>query len=101
MEVLLVLALMFGLLYVLFILPQQRRVRSHQRMVASLEVDDDVILSSGIYGRITWLGPEDLRLEVAPGVELRVARQAVLRRVEHATPGPSSEFPPDEPPLGA
>ena len=24
-------------------------------------------------------------LEVAPGVELRVARQAVLRRVEHAT----------------
>jgi preprotein translocase subunit YajC len=95
MELLLVLLLTFGLLYVLFILPQQRRVRSHQALVASLSVNDEVILSSGIYGRITSLGPEELRVEIARGVEIRVARQAVLRRVEDAT----SEFPADEPPL--
>jgi preprotein translocase subunit YajC len=95
MELLLVLLLTFGLLYVLFILPQQRRVRSHQALVASLNVNDEVILSSGIYGRITSLGPEDLHVEIARGVEIRVARQAVLRRVEDAT----SERPADEPPL--
>jgi preprotein translocase subunit YajC len=95
MELLLVLLLTFGLLYVLFILPQQRRMRSHQALVASLNVNDEVILSSGIYGRITSLGPEDLRVEIARGVEIRVARQAVLRRVEDATPEP----PADEPPL--
>jgi preprotein translocase subunit YajC len=84
MEALIVLVLTFGLLWVLFLLPQQRRVRAHQQLVASLEEGDDVILSAGIHGRITSLGPEELSLEVAPGVELRVARQAVLRRVEHA-----------------
>jgi preprotein translocase subunit YajC len=94
MEALIVLALTFGLLWVLFLLPQQRRVRAHQRLIASLEEGDEVILSAGIFGRITTLGSEELALEVAPGVELRVARQAVLRRVEHAIP-PATE--PTEP----
>jgi preprotein translocase subunit YajC len=85
MEALIVLALSFGLLWVLFLLPQQRRVRAHQQLVASLEEGDDVVLSAGIFGRISTLGPEEMELQVAPGVELKVARQAVLRRVEHAT----------------
>jgi preprotein translocase subunit YajC len=81
----------FGLLYVLFIHPQQRRVRAHQQLVASLDEGDEVVLTAGIYGRITRLGSEDLDLEVAPGVELLVARQAVLRRVEHPVGGTDGE----------
>jgi preprotein translocase subunit YajC len=82
MQALIVLAVTFVLLWVFFILPQQRRVRAHQQLVAVLEEGDEVVLTAGIHGRITELGPEDMSLEVAPGVELRVARQAVLRRVE-------------------
>ena len=85
MGALLVLAVTFVLLWVIFILPQQRRVRGHQALVASLDVGDEVVLTAGIYGRIVGIGPEDMTVEVAPGVELRIARQAVLRRVEHAT----------------
>jgi preprotein translocase subunit YajC len=85
MEPLIVLAVTFVLLWVLFILPQQRRVRAHQALVASIQPGDQVILSAGIYGRIVALGPEEMTLEVAPGVELRVARQAVLRVVEDVT----------------
>ena len=89
MGALLVLAVTFVLLWVIFILPQQRRVRGHQALVASLEVGDEVVLTAGIYGRIVDIGPEDLTIEVAPGVVLRVARQAVLRRVEDATAEPA------------
>lgn len=85
MEPLIVLAVTFALLWVIFILPQQRRVRAHQALVAAVQPGDQVILSAGIHGRIVEVGPEDLTLEVAPGVELRVARQAVLRLVEDAT----------------
>ena len=85
MEPLIVLAITFLLLWVIFILPQQRRVRAHQALVASVQPGDQVILSAGIYGRIVDLGPEDMTLEVAPGVEVRVARQAVLRLVTDAT----------------
>ena len=89
MEPLIVLAITFVLLWVLFIRPQQRRVRGHQQLVAALEPGDQVVLTAGIYGRIVELGPEDMTVEVAPGVELRVARQAVLRRVEDATTLPT------------
>lgn len=97
MEPLFILAVTFALLWVLFILPQQRRVRAHQALVASVQPGDQVILSAGIYGRIIDLGPEDLTLEVAPGVQIRVARQAVLRLVEDATAEPdAAPAPPDD-----
>lgn len=85
MEPLIVLAVTFVLLWLLFILPQQRRVRAHQALVDSVQAGDQVILSAGIFGRIVEIGPEEMTLEVAPGVVLRVARQAVLRRLEDAT----------------
>jgi preprotein translocase subunit YajC len=85
MEPLIILAVTFVLLWALFILPQQRRVRAHQALVASLKPGDQVVLTAGIHGRIVELGPEDMLLEVAPGVALRVARPAVLRRLEDRT----------------
>jgi preprotein translocase subunit YajC len=103
MEPLIVLALTFALLWVLFIRPQQRRVRGHQALVATLEPGDTVVLTAGIYGRIVDLGPEDMTVEVAPGVELRVARQAVLRRVEDRTDdltGDPDDMTPGDPDAG-
>ncbi|HEX6423736.1 MAG TPA: preprotein translocase subunit YajC [Acidimicrobiales bacterium] len=85
MEPLIVLAVTFVLLWLLFILPQQRRVRAHQALVDAVQPGDQVVLSAGIFGRIVDLGPEEMTLEVAPGVVVRVARQAVLRRVEDVT----------------
>jgi preprotein translocase subunit YajC len=94
MAALVIITVTLVVLYVLFLLPQRRQMQAHQALVASLEEGDEVVMSAGIYGRITSLGPEDLRLEVAPGVELHVARQAVLRRVEHAGAPPDVD---DEP----
>ncbi|HEY8523419.1 MAG TPA: preprotein translocase subunit YajC [Acidimicrobiales bacterium] len=87
MEALFVLVASFGLLWVLFIWPRQRQVRAHQLLVASLEVGDEVILSAGIYGRIVAMEDDDVWVTVAPGVDLHVARQAVLRRVEPVDDG--------------
>jgi preprotein translocase subunit YajC len=107
MEPLFVVVVTFGLLWVFFILPRQRQVRAHQQLVASLDVGDEVILTAGIYGRIVELGPDDVEVEVAPGVQLRVARQAVLRRVElpetvdavdTREPAPDRDAGPDDPP---
>ena len=97
MEQLLIIAATFFALWLLFIRPQQRRVRAHQALVATLEPGDEVILTAGIYGGIVELGPEDMTLTVAPGVELKVARQAVLRKVEDATEAGEPEDAPAEP----
>jgi preprotein translocase subunit YajC len=76
---LVLLAVTFALLWVLFILPQQRRVRSHQVVVAALVVGDEVMTSAGLFGTITALDDEHVRIEVAPGVVVRFARGAVAR----------------------
>lgn len=82
MEALLVLAVTFLLLWLLFIRPQQRRVREHQALVDALQPGDRIVLTAGIHGRIVELDPRLMTVEVAPGVRITVERRAVLRLVD-------------------
>jgi preprotein translocase subunit YajC len=61
--------------------PQQRRVRVHQSVVASLNEGDEVMTTSGILGTIKSMDGDVLRLEVAPEIELRVVKGAIARRM--------------------
>ncbi len=85
MNLVLPLALFVGL-YFLMIRPQQRKVKEHQQLVAALEVGDDVVTSGGIYGAVTAIDGEVLRLEVADGIEILLARDAIAELVEYASP---------------
>lgn len=78
---LVLLAVTFALMWVLFIRPQQRRVRAHQVVVAGLGVGDEVMTSAGLFGTITALDDDDVRIAVAPGVVVRFARGAVARSI--------------------
>ena len=68
-------------MWALLILPQQRRMRQHQAVVASLRAGDEVVTAGGVYGTITSVDEDTLAVEVAPGVVLRVLRSAVSQRV--------------------
>ncbi len=81
MQPLLALVLMFGLMWVLLIRPQQRRLRAHQAVVASLRAGDEVVTAGGIYGTILSVDESSMILEVAPSVEIRVLRAAVSQKV--------------------
>jgi preprotein translocase subunit YajC len=81
MEALIILAITFGLMWFLFIRPQQRRVREHQFLVASLSVGDEVLTSSGIYGIVSGIEGDNLLVTIAPGVDITIARAAIARRV--------------------
>ena len=78
---LLALLLTFGLMWALLILPQQRRMRQQQAMIASLRVGDEVVTAGGVYGTITSVDDDTLAVEVAPGVVLRILRNAVSQRI--------------------
>ena len=85
--------LLFALMWLLLIRPQQARVRKQRELVASIQVGDEVLTLGGIIGTVRVLGDEELRLEVSPGVELRLLRGAVSRRLE-----PDADAAADEPP---
>ena len=70
-----------ALLWVLFVRPQQRRMRQTQAMVATLDVGDEVVTSGGIYGTVTDTDGPDLWVEVAPDVVVRMLRGAIAQRV--------------------
>ncbi len=74
------LILIFGLMYVLMIRPQQRKVKAQQALVASIQAGDEVGLNSGIFGVVKEVEDEVLWLEVYQGIELKILRGAVDRR---------------------
>jgi len=86
----LIIPLLFVAMYMLVIRPQQQRLRAQQALVSSLAMGDEVISSGGIYGTITGLDDQVVVLRVADGVEIRLARPAIARRV-----GPTVDDPPD------
>ena len=92
MPALILLAVTFLLMWVLFIFPQQRRLKAHQALVARLEVGDEVMTTSGLYGTITELEDDIVHVEVAAGTVVRLARGAVARRIgEEPEPEPEPE----------
>jgi preprotein translocase subunit YajC len=74
---LLFLVAVFVLLWLVFIRPQGRRQRELAHMQATLEVGDEVMLTSGVYGVLRAVDEADVRVEIAEGVAIRVARGAI------------------------
>ena len=72
------------LFWALMIRPAQRRQRELRQMQSSLEIGDEVMLSSGIYGVLRSLDDERISVEVAPGVVVEVVRGAVGSKVAPA-----------------
>jgi preprotein translocase subunit YajC len=67
--------------FLLIVLPQRRRTTAHRALLASLQVGDEVITIGGILGTIRELDDEKIQLEVADGVVLTVARNAIAQSV--------------------
>jgi preprotein translocase subunit YajC len=74
------LALLAVAFFILIVRPQRRQMAARRALIASLEVGDEVITAGGIYGTIVEMTDTTLRVEVAPGVTLTLAREAVSAR---------------------
>lgn len=73
--------LIFGVFYFLVIMPQQKKAKQHQRMLAELKKGDDVVTQGGIIGQITGIKEDELTIQVQEGVRLRVRRSHVTEKV--------------------
>jgi preprotein translocase subunit YajC len=75
---LILLAAMFALLWVLLIRPQRRKQMEQQQLLSGIEPGDEVLTVGGIYGIVHEIDEEDdLIVEIAEGIRVRVARRAV------------------------
>jgi preprotein translocase subunit YajC len=69
--------LLIVLVYVMLIRPRRRQLQAQQRQLETLEVGDEILTAGGIYGTLRGIDGDQLRLEIAPEIEIRVARRAV------------------------
>lgn len=68
------LLLIFVIFYFLLIRPQQRRLKQHQQMVTDVKPRDTAVTSGGLIGKVTKVEDNEVELEIAQGVKVRVVK---------------------------
>jgi preprotein translocase subunit YajC len=69
--------LIIGIMYFLMIRPQQKRLKDHQAMITGIRRGDTVVTSGGILGKVTKVDEQELQLEIADGVRIKVVKSTV------------------------
>ena len=77
--------------YLLLIRPQRKRQMEVLATQRAVTVGDEVLLGAGILGRVVGESEDQLELEVAPGVAMKVVRGAVVRVLHPEDAEPTSE----------
>ena len=72
------LILIFVIFYFFLIRPQQKKVKDHKQMVATLKRGDEVITSGGIIGRVERiLGDDKVDLSISENVTIQVVQSTI------------------------
>ena len=81
------LILIFAIMYFLLIRPQQKKVKEHQNMVASLRRGDQVVTQGGLIGKVTKVKEDnEIEVEVSDGVKVRVVQKTIAQVLSKTEP---------------
>ena len=95
MEFFVALLFVVAAFYFILLRPVMRQQRRRRSDLAALDVGDEVLTSGGFYATVRAIhtmeeGPQEIMLEVAPGVELRATPEAIQSVTPRATEGVGS-----------
>lgn len=80
------LVLIFAIMYFLMIRPQQKRLKQHREMVSALKKGDQIVTQGGIIGKVVSVRDDELEVEIASGVKVRLTRGSVSQVVSKTDP---------------
>jgi len=86
-------------MWFLLIRPQRRRQQAAQHLLTQIGVGKEIVTAGGLFGTVTAVEGDEVRVEIADGVEVRIAKRAVAGVVsEDEEPEEEPEEQPDEEP---
>jgi preprotein translocase subunit YajC len=86
---LLPIVLIFVVFYFLLIRPQQKKMKQHKEMLSALRRGDRIVTGGGIIGTITKvIDDNEVQVEIAEGVRVRVQRPAISAVLAKTEPAP-------------
>lgn len=68
---------LFAIMYFLLIRPQKKRQKEHQQLIESVAKGDEVVLTSGMLGKVVDVGEVYLTVDVGSDVKLKFQKAAV------------------------
>ncbi len=68
---------MIAIMYFLMIRPQQKQLKEHRALLASLKKGDSVVTQGGMIGKISEISEREVKLEVAQNVKIRILKSSV------------------------
>lgn len=71
------LIVLFGIFYFMLIRPQMKRAKEQRLMIGALNKNDEVLTTGGILGRVDAIADQFVTLEIAPGVVVKLQKQAI------------------------
>jgi preprotein translocase subunit YajC len=66
-----------ALVWVFLVRPRQRQMRAQQQQISALEVGDEIVTAGGLYGIVRRIDDDEVRVEIAPDLEVRIAKRAI------------------------
>jgi len=84
------LILIFVIMYFLLIRPQQKKLKEHKAMVDALRRGDQVVTQGGLIGKVAKVKDEnEIEVELAEGVKVRVVRSTIAQVLSKTEPAES------------
>ncbi|MEM8822396.1 MAG: preprotein translocase subunit YajC [Pseudomonadota bacterium] len=81
------LILIFAIMYFLLIRPQQKKLKEHKAMVEALRRGDQVVTQGGVIGKVSKVKDDnELEVEIADGVKIRVVRSTIAQVLSKTEP---------------
>ena len=84
-------ALIFVIMYFLILRPQQKKVKDHAELVKNIRRGDTVVTSGGIIGKVSKVDDNELQIEIADGVRIKVLRGTISEIRGKTEPAASSK----------
>ena len=79
------------LFYFLMIRPQQRRMKQHQETLSGIKRGDQIVLSSGVYGKVVRVEDSDVGVEIATGITVKVRKGMITEVLSRGAPAPAND----------
>jgi preprotein translocase subunit YajC len=76
--------LIFGIFYLLLIMPMRKRQKKHQEMLGKLTRGDRVITSGGLFGTVIEVQGDIVTLRIAENVKVQVALSGIAGQAKDA-----------------
>ena len=76
---------MIAIFYFLIWRPQQKREKTRQGFIAQMKRGDEVVTSTGMFGRIEGMTDQFVTLEISDGVRVKMLRSSISTSVQALT----------------